>query len=406
MFTVGHLGLLFVCLHCSAADAALNPPHDLNVIALNTNYTLTWDWDQNHAGPDPVTFTVRCAGHHQLNRKKPRWTTACAETAGRSCDLTGLELLYLGMYVLQVRTNLNTSHSDWTSKTFCPDKEAAIGPPSKVRLGVAGSSLDVFISDPQSSSNSSMREMISDLYFQVRYWEQRADGEVEKPPLTAKGNMVTLSDLTPWTLYCVEVQSRYDFYNKSSSFTQPLCVKTEGFIPWWMIFLYFLGSLLICFLLVLIFIYGGHRCFQLCKETLCPGEKLPLQLRQDDSDYPCLIVSESESDLCDLVIVCSESAIQRNNADLAVDSAAPLIGLEEDSSGGGGRHSRHNSSGSRDSGVYSAGGNSGALPLGAASSSPDVSRLHDSEKMKMLSMSSEVKVPPVIPDEGVVDMEV
>uniref|UniRef100_A0A3Q2R3L9 Fibronectin type-III domain-containing protein n=1 Tax=Fundulus heteroclitus TaxID=8078 RepID=A0A3Q2R3L9_FUNHE len=254
-----------------AADAALNPPHDLNVIALNTNYTLTWDWHQNHAGPDPVTFTVRCVSccfsallrHHQLNRKKPRWTTACAETAGRSCDLTGLELLYLGMYVLQVRANLNTSHSDWTSKTFCPDKEAAIGPPSKVRLGVAGSSLDVFISDPQSSSNSSMREMISDLYFQVRYWEQRADGE-------------TLKSLE----FCVKVLiNRAGAWNVRLLSDGVFSAET-GFIPWWMIFLYFLGSLLICFLVVLIFIYGGHRCFQLCKETLCPGEKLPLQLRQ------------------------------------------------------------------------------------------------------------------------------
>uniref|UniRef100_A0A3Q2Q1P2 Fibronectin type-III domain-containing protein n=1 Tax=Fundulus heteroclitus TaxID=8078 RepID=A0A3Q2Q1P2_FUNHE len=264
------------------SDAALNPPHDLNVIALNTNYTLTWDWHQNHAGPDPVTFTV----HHQLNRKKPRWTTACAETAGRSCDLTGLELLYLGMYVLQVRANLNTSHSDWTSKTFCPDKEAAIGPPSKVRLGVAGSSLDVFISDPQSSSNSSMREMISDLYFQVRYWDP---------------------SLSPLRRFSTENNPDQSDGEQSSVSFVSRCVNTEQrFIPWWMIFLYFLGSLLICFLVVLIFIYGGHRCFQLCKETLCPGEKLPLQLRQDDSDYPCLIVSESESDLCDLVIVCSE----------------------------------------------------------------------------------------------------
>lgn len=39
---------------------------------------------------------------------------------------------------------------------------------------------------------------------------------------------MTLPDLKSWTWYCVMVQSRVEYYNKSSSFTSPLCMQTEG----------------------------------------------------------------------------------------------------------------------------------------------------------------------------------
>lgn len=70
------------------------------------------------------------------------------------------------------------------------------------------------------------------------------------------------------------------------------------------------------------------------------------------------------------------------------------------------RHSRQNSSSSGDSGVYSAGGNSGGLQPKVASTFTDMNPGFGSEKLNMLSMNSEFKVFPAVPDEGVVDMEV
>lgn len=40
------------------AGAQLPPPHNLNVISMNTNYTLTWDWDQGSAESGAVNFTT------------------------------------------------------------------------------------------------------------------------------------------------------------------------------------------------------------------------------------------------------------------------------------------------------------------------------------------------------------
>lgn len=50
----------------------------------------------------------------------------------------------------------------------------------------------------------------------------------EPQQLTSKTMLVTLPDLKAWTWYCVTVQSRADFFNKSSSFTPPHCLQTEG----------------------------------------------------------------------------------------------------------------------------------------------------------------------------------
>lgn len=66
----------------------------------------------------------------------------------------------------------------------CPPtpRPADVGPPSRVVLSRAGGVLDVAISDPLTSTNGSMREILPELYFVVRYWEDSADSQVELKP--------------------------------------------------------------------------------------------------------------------------------------------------------------------------------------------------------------------------------
>lgn len=58
---------------------------------------------------------------------------------------------------------------------------AALGPPSNVTLAPAGSDLDVVVTDPLTSNNTSMREHVPNLYYHVQYWERQADGQVGSP---------------------------------------------------------------------------------------------------------------------------------------------------------------------------------------------------------------------------------
>lgn len=57
---------------------------------------------------------------------------------------------------------------------------AAVGPPAKVNLTPAGSDLDVFITDPLTSANTPMTEILSKMYYHILYWERSADSKVRK----------------------------------------------------------------------------------------------------------------------------------------------------------------------------------------------------------------------------------
>ncbi|XP_076603524.1 interferon alpha/beta receptor 1b-like isoform X2 [Chaetodon auriga] len=403
---------LFCCLQTIPAGAELAAPQHVTMVTLNTNYTLSWDWDQSAAGHHAVTFTTQFVSKYKLKSKKsPNWHMACEGTSHRSCDLTEFSLHYLGIYMIRVRASVNGNHSDWVQKEFCPDKDAALGPPSKVDLQTAGSVLDVFITDPVTSTNSSMRDKLSNLYYQIVYWEGSAHTQASGAQmLDSSANLVTLPSLKAWTWYCVRVQSRCDFYNKSSSFTSPQCMQTEGATPWWLIFLYFLGSLVVCFTIVLFALFFSYRMYKTVKATFYPSSQLPLHFKEylcdsPSSDVPRLLTPDSESELlCDKVIILPEPVLEIHVPPPEAVPAPPS-GLEPDSSG---RHSRQDSSGSGDSGVYSTGSSSGPRQTNSGQSSAGAESSWQSPldlvQVKMQDMVPGLKTQPLIPDEGIVDM--
>ncbi|XDV31436.1 hypothetical protein PO909_034120, partial [Leuciscus waleckii] len=85
--------------------------------------------------------------------------TVCADVLERRCDFTDAKLSYLGIYLLRVRANTAQHFSNWTNITFCPDKEADLGPPSSVKLTSVKGDLEIVIADPLSSTNKSMKTL-------------------------------------------------------------------------------------------------------------------------------------------------------------------------------------------------------------------------------------------------------
>lgn len=414
MFTAFIVGLIFWSLQSSVAGAGLAPPQDLIMITLNTNYTLTWDWDQNSAESHAVNFTTQYVGKYKLNSKKksPDWSTACEEMSRRSCDLTVFNLHYLSIYVLRVRANVNGHHSDWVQKEFCPDKDAAVGPPSKVETEPAGSDLDVFIFDPLTNNNTSMKDHLPKLYYHILYWERSIDSQaLRTQTLRSSANMVTLPNLKAWTWYCVSIQSRDDFYNKSSSFTSPQCMQTEGNTPWWQIFLYFLGSLVLCFLVMLLSLYTSFWCYRTLKATLYPSIQLHAHFMEylcdsSGSAIPHLLTPDAESELlCDKVTVCAEPAVLEIHSPPPGALLAPPSGLDPDV-----RHSRQDSDSSGDSGVYSTGGSSSLQQPNSSQSSTGAKDVwlgpFDLEQVKLQQMAPGLKSQRLIADEGIVDVRV
>ncbi|KAJ8379145.1 hypothetical protein AAFF_G00230570 [Aldrovandia affinis] len=315
---------------------------------------------QRCSGSQNATFTVQYLPKFRQKFKPVVWNPACPKTSDMHCDLTGCDLHYLGVYLLRVRASCVGQNSVWVQLEFCPDRHANLGPPSGVLLIPGVELLDLHISDPLTSKNTSMKEYYSDLYYHILYWKYAATDVADYRRLNTSNNVVTLDNLEPWTVYCVRVQSRYNYYNKISSFSDQQCQQTTGTTPFWLIFLWFLASLVLCFLCVLVPSYGLLKFYRLVKVTFFPSYQLPDNIQEylcdssPASDRPRLLTPESEVEVCcDNLDVCPVVIVPEIHA--PPDAVVPPPSSDPDAP------PRHSRQGSGDSGVYSTEGGSGQL---------------------------------------------
>ncbi|XP_072556601.1 uncharacterized protein [Paramormyrops kingsleyae] len=293
------VALLLLFCGVLKVTAVLPSPANLTLDTLNTQYVLRWTCPHDTLENWSVTFTAQYISKYKLPQKSPTWLTACENTTDTWCDFTGRNLHYHGMYVLRVRTNSGTERSQWEVKDFCPDKDAALGPPSRVELAVESSVLTVMIYDPMTSRNASMKDDVYGLYFSIQYWkdsDQKKDYKYQNATL----NLVSLSDLEPWTMYCLRVQSREGYSNKASVFSATQCRQTSGQSTVWHFMLPFLVSMLVCFLTVLLIAFVILKSYWVVKRTFFPSCQVPSSLLEylhdspSSSGQPSLLTLESE----------------------------------------------------------------------------------------------------------------
>ncbi|XP_036417777.1 interferon alpha/beta receptor 1a-like isoform X2 [Colossoma macropomum] len=373
--------------------AELPSPRNITVQTLNTNYILKWDWDQ---GPHSkaVTFTAQYLARFKIKALgKYNWTTVCEATSEHHCDFTAEDLYYFGIWILRVRAQNDLLASSWIQIQFCPDRDAAIGPPSAVVVSPVKGLLQVAISDPLTNKNASMKMLLQHMYYYIQYWKDPL--EIQKPSsLRTTNNLVILPDLESRTWYCVRVQSRYDFYDKISVFSPTYCEQTDCQMSYWQIFLYFLLSLALSFLFVLGLSFCFLKSFKVIKNTFYPSIPLPTHIQEylcdsPGSDMPHLLTTDSEVELCcDQLDVLTSDALVK---DVVMEIHAPPQDSEQDSR----NYSRHNSG---DSGVYSA--EEGSGQSGQAFKGGEELKL---EKMGQISFQKEGRVEP---DERIQDMHV
>ncbi|XP_059417329.1 interferon alpha/beta receptor 1a-like isoform X1 [Carassius carassius] len=325
----------------NAVLTGLRCPENLSTVdSLNTRYVLRWDWPQETAVDQTVTFTAQYISERlfQKPRHEKHWISVCVHVLEHRCDFTGAVLHYLALYHLRVRASTPQQSSGWVQIRFCPDKHAALGPPSSVKLTSIKGHLEINITDPLTSTNQSMKTLLdNNLSYLIQYWRRSEDPQ-KAEVLQTENNIVMLTGLDRQTWYCVRVQSRYDFYNKTSVFSDTHCTRTGGQMLYWQIFLCFLLSLLLCFLLVLLLSFCFYKMFTLLKSTFCPAVHLPDHIQElwsSDCTAPQLLAPESPESVCEpLVTACTE-----------LDAA--LVNTEDQDFS---THSRHRSG---DSGVYS-----------------------------------------------------
>ncbi|XP_064167610.1 interferon alpha/beta receptor 1a-like [Anguilla rostrata] len=281
----------------SEVSAILPSPHNLSLQTLNTQYILKWEWEQQTPANQSVTFTAQ-----YLPRNIQDWTLVCNATLDMQCDFSHSQMHYNGIYVLRVRADSAGESSEWVQTTeFWPDRDGDLGPPSKVEVVPGNGLLRVWISDPLTSNNKSMRELSPSLYFFIQYWKQTKNVVEGSRVLRTSKNEVTLLNLQSWTTYCVRVRSHFDYYNKTSHFSPALCMKTTGQVPAWLVIL------ALCLVLAALF-FGLYRSLPLIKSTFFPSAQLPVSMYPCDSsgpDWAHLLAAETPVEVfCEKLEVC------------------------------------------------------------------------------------------------------
>nr|UOI84940.1 cytokine receptor family member b5-1 [Ictalurus punctatus] len=343
--------VLLCCL--SVVCAVLPVPQNVIIQTCNMNYVLKWDWDPNQAPDDAnnVTFTAQYLPMFKMSKPKRKqdWKSVCESTPEHVCDFSSAKLHYLGMWLLRLRAQSGQNFSSWVKIEFCPDRDAVIGPPSAVNVTPVNGFLQVAISDPLTITNGSMKEWLPNMYYFIQYWKRSSP--TQPTNLTSANNLVILPELKSWTWYCVRVQSVDDYYKKASVFSPTYCIQTDGQTPYWQIVVYFLLSLGLSFLVLLVLSMCIFRVVKVVKNTFYPLVPLPQHIQEyldfGSSDVPRLLSAEPEicCDRLNLLTPVTEVILEVH--------LPPEISQQMDRT-----HSRHSSC---DSGVYSTEG-SGPRP--------------------------------------------
>ncbi|XP_046701877.1 interferon alpha/beta receptor 1a-like isoform X2 [Silurus meridionalis] len=271
MFLCRNLELDLLLLLLVVVSASLPPPCDVQMIAVNLDYILRWDWNYTHL-KIPVTFTV----DSDAEEDERLYKQACEGTTERWCDFTHCRLPFSASFLVRVRAEAGLQHSNWTVLNFTPDIDGKLAPPGPVKATADKDMLMLMI--PQSV----MSDVMKDLQYRVQYWEKfnpnQKGTEVYGSP------HAPLRALKSGTEYCVQVSIFSLEYNKSSNYTSPLCIYTKDRSLAWVA----IPAVLCGVVLSVVLLYIGHKFRRKSEEYPTP------EIFLEFSSAPLLLEAQEE----------------------------------------------------------------------------------------------------------------
>ncbi|KAL0985547.1 hypothetical protein UPYG_G00158460 [Umbra pygmaea] len=232
--------------------AVLPSPYNLKMDAVNTRYILRWAWNRSLTNYS-ISFTTKYVFSNE-EQDLTCYKVKCIRITEMSCDFSDV-LRYSSTYVLAVTAVGMGQRSNFSRLYFVPDVDAALGPPTHVKLEPGDDMVNVNFREPMTEENTSMSSVLhAKVYFRLQYWEKKHPGKKHEKDIDT--TETTLSSLKPWTEYCLHVNafSLVEEWNKTSPYTQPQCFRTrgKGHPPVWQVLL----ALLACVsVIVLTYMY-------------------------------------------------------------------------------------------------------------------------------------------------------
>ncbi|KAL2076310.1 hypothetical protein ACEWY4_028094 [Coilia grayii] len=216
------LGLLWPAVFalCSAS-VWIQPPSLLRMEAINTRYTLHWDWPSAH---HHACFTVQYMYSHERVWSR----SVCEGVCVQSCDLSA-QLAFSGSYLLRVRAESAGQRSNWShALKFTPDEDTLLGQPRGVSLRGGVAVVTVQMAEPVGHDGTPMSHLMKDLTYRLTYWDTHIPAQVHEKDTNL--SLLTLH-LKPDTEYCMRVCVFSRDYHKTSNYTHTQCIHTHGQRP-------------------------------------------------------------------------------------------------------------------------------------------------------------------------------
>lgn len=245
------------------------------------------------------------------------------ETLGRSLGQPGCDVSSLspyGDYELQLRAEAGPLRSPWVTLRFKPMDDTTIGPP-EVRLKSESGALHVDVSGPFAEHEQDrwpLRHYYGSWSYRILCWKRGSrDTHLASASWVAqvdtKHSSEILSQLEPWTVYCVRVQALIPEWNKTGELSRELCEQTthNGVTPVWVIVAVLVGSMLVVVTAVTVCFFSSFYLYRLIKHVFCPSYVFPQHLKEflskpRSAPQPFPPLAQEELLVCDKLSVISE----------------------------------------------------------------------------------------------------
>ncbi|XP_059822014.1 interferon alpha/beta receptor 1-like [Hypanus sabinus] len=255
----------------------LSSPQNVKMHSINFKNVLKWSPVTYRKGN--VHYSVEYQTYYDNNYNQKHFEKGCTNISVTECDLSN-ELAFGAGYYLRVRAEYKDETSDWTSAIeFEPSHDTVIGAPLAVIVKPRLDMLDVHISEPvNENNNKSMHEYFLDLGYNVSYWEDTEERKIESTYIQQK--TITLTNLKPWTTYCLEVKPFMNNRSTQSSSVTCETTKDDGRVADWKIVVVFLASLCVVFLVIVGIFYASLHGYRIIRYIFFPSYKLPEHIKQ------------------------------------------------------------------------------------------------------------------------------
>ncbi|NXP07552.1 I10R2 protein, partial [Thinocorus orbignyianus] len=170
---------------------------------------------------------------------------------------------------------------------------AVIGPPD-VEVKSESGSLHVDFIGPFAERDGdkwSLKQYYGSWNYRILYWKN--DDKKKVHHIDTKHSSEILSQLEPWTLYCIQVQAVIHESNRTGDLSEQHCAQTthNGVTPVWLIVTVFIGSMLVIVISVPACFFCSLNLYRLTKYVFFPSYIFPQHLKEFLSTPPSSLQS-------------------------------------------------------------------------------------------------------------------